>query len=155
MAGMSFFRTRSPVAPKRTRASARASIFPPIVPADDQPAKASEFLLREKTGGGPAESAGPPPVLKLFIWQLRGRAEFFGCGGAVAEEFQKRRNHLEQHVGAHLNRAALVLRGLEERGDIGFEHHVPNVGPGCNPIDVNRQWVAVLHSDRGGVDDQV
>ena len=44
--------------------------------------------------------------------QLRGGAEFVGCGGAVAQEFQNGGDHLEQHVGAHLNGATLILGGL-------------------------------------------
>jgi hypothetical protein len=44
---------------------------------------------------------------------------------------------------------------LQEWSDLGFEHHVPDVGTGCDPINVDRKWVAVFHSDRGGVDDQV
>jgi hypothetical protein len=78
-----------------------------------------------------------------------------GCGTAEAEELQASGNHLEQHVATHLNFAAFVLGGLQERSDLGFEHHVPDVGTARDPIDVDRQWITVLHSDRGRVDDQV
>src|SRR5215212_8270605 len=82
-------------------------------------------------------------------------AQFVGCGMAEAEELKISGDQLEQHVAADLNSAALVLGGPQEWSDLSFEHHIPDVGTGCDPIDVDRQWVTVVHPNRGGVDDQV
>ena len=47
------------------------------------------------------------------VAQLRHGAQLVGGRGAEAEELQVGRDHLEQHVGADLHRAALGLGGLQ------------------------------------------
>ena len=53
--------------------------------------------------------------------------ELVGCSAFEAEELQVDGNQLEQHVAADLNRAALVLGCLQERGDVGVEHYISDV----------------------------
>src|SRR5215216_2607122 len=54
----------------------------------------------------------------------RSCTQLVGCGAFETEKLQVGGNQLEQHVAADLNRAALVLGCLQERGDVGVEHHI-------------------------------
>src|SRR5215203_5127995 len=69
---------------------------------------------------------------------LRTCAQLVGCGAFEAEELQVGGNQLEQHVGADLDRAAFVLGCLQQRGDVGLEHHISDVRTGSDAVDVRQ-----------------
>jgi hypothetical protein len=61
----------------------------------------------------------------------------------VAEEFQVGRDHLEQHVGAHLHRAAARLGGGEEGVISVFITTSPTKVRGSSRCHVDRQRIAL------------
>ena len=89
------------------------------------------------------------------VLDLRRRRAVRRRGGAEAEELQVRRDHLEQHVGADLHRAALVLGGAQQRRVFGLHHHFADEGRGRDAVDVEGHRVALLHAQRRGVDHHV
>src|SRR4029079_2129384 len=100
------------------RAAAIASSFCRSVPLSDTVATARRMLARRS------------------VADLRDLAELLGRRGRKAEELEVRRDHLEQHVGAGLDRAAAHARRGEQRRDLARHHDLADERLWRDPLDV-------------------
>src|SRR4051812_23083781 len=89
------------------------------------------------------------------VLDLGDRPQFPGGRRPESEELEVGRDHLEEHVLAHLYRAALGHGRTEQRRELLLHDHLPDERARRDAVDVHRQRVVVLHAERGRVDHDV
>src|SRR5258708_26892982 len=94
-------------------------------------------------------------MASLLVADLRDRPKFLGRRRAKTEELEIGWNLLEQHVGAGLDSAATRPSRREKWRDFVLHHDFADKRRGRNSINVHRQRVTVLHTQRRRVDDNV
>src|SRR5438552_4071579 len=85
------------------------------------------------------------PAPAFLVLDLRYCAQLVGRGRPETEEFQVRRNLLEQHVGAHLDRTAPGLCRAQERSHLLLHHHFTYERGRGDTGNVDRRRIA-LHA---------